>query len=131
MLDRVQNEAMRVTLETTKDTPAETIFPPKQTRQKMEQVKSYFSAVKNPYNPLHEALNNTKGCRLGLIVQELYESRGGRPGLSVLTSFRGFLGRKAILNYAHALVSACSQYVSRHPRTLSITSRRRLGRGKS
>ena len=74
----------------------------------MEQVKSYFSAVKNPYNPLHEALKDTKGCRLGLMVQELCESRGGRPGLSVLTSFMVAVDVKAILNYAHALVSACS-----------------------
>ena len=36
-----------------------------------------------------------------LQVQELCESWGGRPGLSVLTS-----GRKAILNHASALVSA-------------------------
>ena len=42
-------------------------------------------------------------------VQELCESRGGRPGLSVLTSLLvGFRGRKAILNHASALVSACS-----------------------
>ena len=38
------------------------------------------------------------------IVQELCESRGGRLGLSVLTSFRG---RKELLNRASALVSAC------------------------
>ena len=42
-----------------------------------------------------------------VIVQELCESRGGRPGLSVLTSLSGFRGRKAILNHASALVSAC------------------------
>ena len=42
------------------------------------------------------------------IVQELCKSRGGRPGLSVLTTQpSGFLGRKAILNHALALVSAC------------------------
>ena len=40
------------------------------------------------------------------IVQELCESRGGRPGLSVITSL-GFRERKAILNHASALVSAC------------------------
>ena len=44
----------------------------------------------------------------GVIVQELCESRGGRPGLAVLTSLlSGFRGRKAILNHASALVSAC------------------------
>ena len=34
-------------------------------RQKVEQVKSYFSAVENPHNPLHEAVKDTKGYRLG------------------------------------------------------------------
>ena len=37
------------------------------------------------------------------IVQELCESRGGRPGLSVLTS----LVVSAILNHASALVTVC------------------------
>ena len=42
------------------------------------------------------------------IVQELCESRGGRPGLYVLNDEpHGFRGRKATLNHAHALVSAC------------------------
>ena len=36
-----------------------------QTRQKVEQVKAYFSAVENPHNPLHEAVKDTKGSRLG------------------------------------------------------------------
>ena len=52
-LDRVQNEAMRVILGNTKDTPVETIrfmldLPPMQTRQKVEQVKEYFSAFEIP-----------------------------------------------------------------------------------
>ena len=69
-VDRVQNEAMRVTLGTAKDTPIETIrfmldLPPMQTRQKVEQVKAYFSAVENPHSPLQEAVKDTKGCRLG------------------------------------------------------------------
>ena len=51
-LDRVQNEAMRVILGTTKDTAIETMrfmldLPPMQTRQKVEHVKAYFSAVEN------------------------------------------------------------------------------------
>ena len=42
------------------------------------------------------------------IVQELCESRGGRPGLSVLTSLMISLDVKQyILNHAHALVSSC------------------------
>ena len=40
-------------------------LPPMLTRQKVEQVKAYFSAVKNPHNPLHEAVKDTEGCRLG------------------------------------------------------------------
>ena len=44
------------------------------------------------------------------IVQELCESRGGRPGLSWAVHPNepsGFRGRKAILNHASALVSVC------------------------
>ena len=42
-------------------------------------------------------------------VQELCESRGGRPGLPVLMSlnYYGFCGRKATLNRALALVTIC------------------------
>ena len=32
--------------------------------KKVEQVKSYLNAVENPHNPLHEAVKDTKGCRL-------------------------------------------------------------------
>ena len=69
-VDRVQNEAMRVILGTTKDTPIETTrflldLTPVQARQKVERVKAYFSAVENPRNPLHEAVKDTEGCRLG------------------------------------------------------------------
>ena len=44
-LDRVQNEAMRVILGTTKNTPTETTrlmldLPPMQTRQKVDQIKA-------------------------------------------------------------------------------------------
>ena len=42
-----------------------------------------------------------------VLVQELSESRGGRPaGLSVLTSLLVSVDGKAILNHASALVSA-------------------------
>ena len=41
------------------------------------------------------------------IVQELCESRGGRPGLSVLTSLMVSVDVKQILNHASVLVSAC------------------------
>ena len=49
-------------------------------------------------------------------VQELCESRGGRPGLSILTILNygfctilnyGFCGRKATLNRTSALVTIC------------------------
>ena len=42
-------------------------LPPMQTRQKVEQVKAYFSAVEIPHNPVHEAVKDTKGCRLGRV----------------------------------------------------------------
>ena len=68
-LFRVQNEAMRIILGTTKDTSTETMrfmldLPQMQTRQKVEQAKAYFSAIENPHNPLHKAMKDTKGCRL-------------------------------------------------------------------
>ena len=69
-LDIVQTEAMRVILGTTKDTSTENRrfmldLPPMQTRQKVEQVKACFNAVKNPHNPPYEAVKDTKGCRPG------------------------------------------------------------------
>ena len=51
-LDRVLSEAMPVILETTMDTPSELMrfmldLPPVQTRQKVEQIKTYLSAAEN------------------------------------------------------------------------------------
>ena len=42
-----------------------------------------------------------------VIVQELCESRGGRPGLSVLTSLLVSVDVKNYLNRASALVTTC------------------------
>jgi len=71
VLDRVQNEEMRVILGTTKNTTTETMrfmldLQPMQTREKVEQVKTKFSAVENPRNPLHEVVKDTKGYRVEL-----------------------------------------------------------------
>ena len=68
-LDRVQNEAMRVILGTTKDTPIETMrylldLPSMETRHKVEQVKVYLNAIQNPKNPVHDAAKEEKGCTL-------------------------------------------------------------------
>ena len=53
----------------------------------------------------------------GAVWESRWPSWAFRPNESY-----GFRGRKAILNHAHALVSACSSYVNQHPRTLSNTS---------
>ena len=42
-----------------------------------------------------------------IIVQELCESRGGRPELSLPNEPSGFRGRKELLNRASALVTTC------------------------
>ena len=42
------------------------------------------------------------------VVQELCESRGGRPGLSVLTSLLVSVDVKKLLNRASALVTTCT-----------------------
>ena len=39
-------------------------LPSMETRHKMEQVKVYLNAMKNPKNPLHDAVKEEKGCRL-------------------------------------------------------------------
>ena len=59
-----------------------------------------FFFSQHPYVKVY----NSGACQR---IQELCESRGGRPGLLVLTSLMVFRGRKAISNHAHALVSAC------------------------
>ena len=68
-LDKVQNEAMRVILGTTKDTPIEVMryllgLSSMETRHKVEQVKAYLNAMQNPKNPLNDAVKEEKGCRL-------------------------------------------------------------------
>ena len=52
---------------------------PMQTRQKVEQVKAYFSAVENLHNPFLEAVKNTKGSTLGgLIANERQQRKGNQ-----------------------------------------------------
>ena len=68
-LDRVQNEAMRTILGTTKDTPIEAMrymldVPSVSDRHKVAQVKAYLRAAENPQNPLHAASKAPKGDRL-------------------------------------------------------------------
>ena len=60
---------------------------------------------------------------IGVRVQELCESRGGRPGLCVLTSLLVSVDVKqywTMLRHWSQLVP--NNYVNRHPRTLSITT---------
>ena len=68
-LDGAQNEAMRVILVATKDTPIETMrylldLPSMETKHKVQQVKTYLNDLQNPKNPLHDAVKEEKGCRL-------------------------------------------------------------------
>ena len=92
-LDRVQNEAMRVILGNTKDTSTETMrfmldLPPMQTRQKVEQVKAYFSAVGNPHNSLHYAVKDTKGCRLARGKSWMGQAKGSILQVCQLTELK-------------------------------------------
>ena len=86
-LDRVRNEAMPVILGTTKDTTSETRRS-MQTRHKVEQVKAYFSAVENPYSPLHEAMKDTKGCRLARGKSWMGEAEDSIVQVCQLTEFK-------------------------------------------
>ena len=70
MLDRVLNEAVRVILGTTKDTPIEAMrylldLPSIETGHKVEQVKEYLNAMQNPKNPLHDAVKEEKELQTG------------------------------------------------------------------
>ena len=64
-LDRMQNDAMRIILGTTKDTPIETMrylldLPSVDTRHTVEQAKVYLTAMRNPKNPLPNAVKEEK-----------------------------------------------------------------------
>ena len=68
-LDRVQNKAMRVIVEITKDTPIEAMrylldLSSMDARHKVEQAKAYLNAMQKPKNPLHDAVKQEKGCRM-------------------------------------------------------------------
>ena len=68
------------------------------------------SATKTPSRTLRAPVTSLlkAGNILQQIVQELCASRGGRPAGAVRPNEpSGFRGRTAILNHAHALVSAC------------------------
>ena len=111
-LHRVQNEAMRVILGTTKDTctPIETMrfildLPPLQTTQKVEQVKAYFSAVGNPHNPLHEAVKDTKGCRLGRGKSWMGQAEDSVLQVCQLTELKQTKERERYLNRFRTRVS--------------------------
>ena len=53
-------------------------------------------------------LRHNAGAQCHAIVQELCESRGGRPGLSGRPNEpSGFCGRKDLLHRASALVTTC------------------------
>ena len=68
-LDRVQNEAMRVILGTTKDASIKALrylleLSSMEARHKVDQVKTYLNTMQNPNNPLHDAVKEEKECGL-------------------------------------------------------------------
>ena len=92
---------MPVILGTSKETLTETISfmldhsrnhkvhaTPVQTRQKVEQVKAYFIDGENPHNPLHEAVKDTKGCRLGRGKSWLGQAEGSIRQVCQLREFK-------------------------------------------
>ena len=113
-LDRVQNEAMRVILGTTNDTPTETMrfmidLPPLKITQKVEQVKAYFSAVGNPHNPLQEAVKDTKRCRLGRGKSWMGQAEDSVPQVRQLTELKQTKERERYLNRFRSLYDKAKQ----------------------
>ena len=121
-LDRVQNEAMRVILGNTKDTPTETMRfmldrPSMQTRQKVQQVKGYFSAVRNPHNPLHQAVKDPKGCRMGRGKSWMVQAEDSTLQVCQLTEFRQTKDWERYLNRFRRLIETLfPKYVGKHCR---------------
>ena len=113
-LHRVQSEAMRVIIGTTKDTPTETMrfildLPPLQTTKKVEQVKAYFSAVGNHHNPLHEAVKDTKGCRLGRNKSWMGQAEDSVLQVCQLTELKQTKERERYLNRFRSLYDKAKQ----------------------
>ena len=113
-LERVQNEAMRVILGSTKDTPTETIrfmldLPPLQTTHKVEQVKAYFSDVGNPHNPLQEAVKDTKRCRLGRGKSWMGQAEDSVLQVCQLTELKQTKERERYLNRFRSLYDKAKQ----------------------
>jgi len=59
----------------------------------VEHVKAYFSAIGNSYSPLHEAMEDAKGCRLrwgrswiGQGLEAMEDAKGCRLGWGNMTS---------------------------------------------
>ena len=68
-LERVQNEATRVILGISKDTPIEAVrylpdLPAMEARHKVDQVITYLSAMQDPKNPLSDAVRKENRCRV-------------------------------------------------------------------
>ena len=68
-LERIQNEAMRIILGCTKDTPRVSMrfpldLPTIVNRNETWRVRSYLRIKANKEHPLHEELIKEKGCRL-------------------------------------------------------------------
>ena len=59
-----------------------------QTRQKMELVEAYFNAIENPHNPLHKAVKNTKGCRLGWNKPWMGQAEDSKLQVCLLTELK-------------------------------------------
>ena len=102
-IDRVQNEATRVILGTTKDTPIETMrylrdLPFMATRHKVEQVKVYLNAMQNPKNPLHDAVNRPAYPQIPLSVLQISFDR-------IFTFLTGYFPPRCTTNQSNENVS--------------------------
>ena len=52
------------------------------------EVKAYFIAVENPHNQLHEAMKDTKGCRLGRGKSWMGQAEDSILQVSLLTELK-------------------------------------------
>ena len=118
-LDRVQNEAMRVILGTTKDTPIETIrdlldLSSMETRHKVEQVKAYLNAMQNPKNPLHDAVKEEKGCGMARGKSWMGQAEQSIQHVCTLTELKQVRDWEKMPSWVQALLQDAAVREPRH-----------------
>ena len=91
-----------------------------QTKQKVEQVKAYFSAVENPHNPFHEAVKDTEGCGLGRCKSWMGHTEDSMLQVCLLTGLKQTMEWEMYPNWFQHLYDYETQKISSKQRVIAI-----------